>query len=86
MSEFIDNHTRRKEKIKEALKQIHAGKPYQEVKTIFAEILDQASAQEIVEIEEALIADGLPVEISSICVMCMWLCSGNRWITSSFRR
>ena len=32
MSEFINNHSLRKEKLKEALRQIHEGKPYQEVK------------------------------------------------------
>ena len=68
MSEWINNHSRRKEKLKEALKQIHAGKPYQQVKEIFAELLQQASAQEIAEIEQSLITEGLPVEdIQYLC-------------------
>ncbi len=68
MSEYINNYSQRKEKIKEALEQIHAGKPYEEVKAVFAEILSQATAQEIAEIEEALIAEGLPVEdIQYLC-------------------
>ena len=37
MSEFINNHSQRKDKLKEALRQIHAGKPYEEVKVVFAE-------------------------------------------------
>jgi DUF438 domain-containing protein len=68
MSEFINNYSQRKEKLMEALKQIHAGKPYQEVKPVFAEILKSASAQEIAEVEQALIAEGLPVEdIQYLC-------------------
>jgi DUF438 domain-containing protein len=68
MSELINNVSRRKETLKEALRQIHAGKPYQEVKQTFAEILQQASAGEIAEIEQALIAEGLPVEdIQYLC-------------------
>jgi DUF438 domain-containing protein len=68
MSEFINNVSRRKETLKEALRQIHAGKPYEEVKQTFTEILQQASAGEIAEIEQALIAEGLPVEdIQYLC-------------------
>jgi len=68
MSEFINNNSQRKEKLKEALRQIHAGKPYQEVKSVFAEILRDASAGEIAEIEQALIAEGLPVnDIQYLC-------------------
>ncbi|MCJ7520241.1 MAG: DUF438 domain-containing protein, partial [Anaerolineaceae bacterium] len=68
MSEFINNHSLRKEKLKEALRQIHEGKPYQEVKEVFRDILSTASAGEIAEIEQALIAEGLPVEdIQYLC-------------------
>lgn len=68
MSEFINNQSLRKEKLKEALRQIHEGRPYEEVKSVFAEILSQATASEIAEIEQALIAEGLPVEdIQYLC-------------------
>ncbi|MDK2982247.1 MAG: uncharacterized protein PWQ55_2594 [Chloroflexota bacterium] len=68
MSEFINNVSRRKETLKEALRQIHAGKPYEAVKQTFAQVLQEASAGEIAEIEEALIAEGLPVEdIQYLC-------------------
>ena len=68
MSEFLNNHSLRKEKLKEALRQIHEGKPYQEVKEVFKEILSNATAGEIAEIEQALIAEGLPVEdIQYLC-------------------
>lgn len=68
MSEFINNHTLRKEKLKEAIRQIHAGEPSEKVKSTFAEVLSQATAGEIAEIEQALIAEGLPVEdIQYLC-------------------
>jgi hypothetical protein len=68
MSEFINNQSLRKEKLKEALRQIHEGRPQEEVKAVFAEILSQATAGEIAEIEQALIAEGLPVEdIQYLC-------------------
>ncbi len=68
MSEFINNYSLRKEKLKEALRQIHEGRPYQEVKVVFREILSNATAGEIAEIEQALIAEGLPVEdIQYLC-------------------
>jgi len=68
MSEFINNYSQRKEMIKEALKQIHGGKPYQQVKDVFADILKNASATEIAEIEQTLISEGLPVEdIQYLC-------------------
>ena len=68
MSEFINNSFLRKEKIKEAIRQIHEGKPYEQVKNLFAEILNQASAAEIAEVEQTLIAEGLPVEdIQYLC-------------------
>jgi len=68
MSEFINNNLQKKEKLKNALRQIHEGKPYEEVRETFAEVLREASAQEIAEIEEALIKEGLPVEdIQYLC-------------------
>jgi len=68
MSELINNHSLRKEKLKEALRQIHEGKPYQEVKEVFKDILSNATAGEIAEIEQTLIAEGLPVEdIQYLC-------------------
>jgi len=63
MSEFINNVSKaRKEKIKNALKRVHDGEAYESVKKDFAEVLSKATAQEISEIEQSLIADGLPVE------------------------
>lgn len=68
MSELINNQSIRKEKLKDALRQIHEGRSYEQVKSVFADILSQASAGEIAEIEQALIAEGLPVEdIQYLC-------------------
>ena len=68
MSEFINNVSKRKEKIKNALKRIHAGEDYEKVKGEFAEVLQTATAQEISDVEQALIAEGLPVEdIQYLC-------------------
>jgi len=68
MSEFIDNASKRKEKIKNALKRIHEGEAYENVKQEFADVLSTATPQEISEIEQALIGEGLPVEdIQYLC-------------------
>lgn len=68
MSEYINNTTRRKEQIKEILKQLHAGKSVQEVKEQFAEVLAGTGANEITEVEQMLIDEGLPAEeIMRLC-------------------
>jgi uncharacterized protein len=69
MSEFINNASKeRQEKIKTAIKRVHAGEPYESVKEEFAEVLRNATAQEISVIEQSLIAGGMPVEdIQYLC-------------------
>lgn len=68
MSEFIDNVTRRKETLKNILRQLHAGKSVDEVKAQFAALADEITAEEIAEVEQMLISEGLPVsEISNLC-------------------
>ena len=69
MSEWINNVSKeRQQKIKSAIKRVHDGEPYEEVKEEFAEVLRSATPQEISEIEQALIAEGLPVEdIQYLC-------------------
>ncbi len=59
MSEFINNASQRKDKIKKALKRIHDGEAYEDVKQEFAEVLSTATAQEISDIEQTLIHIGL---------------------------
>ena len=68
MSEYIDNTEKRKETIKSILKQLHDGKSVSEVKAEFAELLEDATPGDISEVEQSLIAEGIPVkEIQNLC-------------------
>ncbi|MHB8807368.1 MAG: DUF438 domain-containing protein, partial [Anaerolineaceae bacterium] len=68
MSEYINNSSKREEQLKEIIKQLHAGRAFSDLKDTFQDLLKGASAQEIVHIEQALIAEGLPVEqIQFLC-------------------
>ena len=68
MSEYIDNVTRRKEVIKNVLRQLHEGKTVEDVLSEFGSLASEASYNEIVEAEQALLADGVPVEeIQNLC-------------------
>jgi len=68
MSEYINNHTQRKEALKRMIRQLHEGKTVEEVKGEFAALLKEVSATEIAEIEQSLIAEGLPeMEIKRLC-------------------
>jgi DUF438 domain-containing protein len=68
MSEVIDNRTRRQEILRRLIRQLHQGKTVEEVKGEFAALLRDVGATEIAEIEQALIAEGLPeVEVKRLC-------------------
>lgn len=68
MSELINNVSRRKEQLKAALKRLHDGTPLDQVKAEFRDVLQNASAGEIAQIEQDLIREGLPVEeIQNLC-------------------
>jgi DUF438 domain-containing protein len=68
MSEFINNVSKRKELIKQILKELNAGKPREEVKEKFASLLDDVDAPSITEVEQMLIEEGTPVqEIQRLC-------------------
>ncbi len=68
MAEYIDNATRRKEALKRVIRQLHEGKTVEEVKDDFAQVLREAGASEIAEVEQALIAEGLPeMEVKRLC-------------------
>lgn len=62
MSEYINNSSRREEKLKEVVKLLHEGRSPQELRQEFNQLLAGASADEIVRIEQSLIAEGLPIE------------------------
>jgi DUF438 domain-containing protein len=68
MSEEINNRKYRQEVIKDVISQLHAGKSVEEVKGRFDEAFGNVSVNEITQAEQALIADGLPVEeIQRLC-------------------
>lgn len=68
MSEFLDNSRIRKEKLKEILLQIHHGGSTEAVQKELLISLSQIPYGEVVEVEQELIAEGLPEsEIMDLC-------------------
>ncbi|MDX9954632.1 MAG: DUF438 domain-containing protein [Anaerolineae bacterium] len=68
MSEFINNQTLRQEKLKGILRQLHEGKSVADVQAEFADLLEDVGGDEIVNIEQALVAEGLsPDLIKPLC-------------------
>ncbi len=68
MSEFINNVSKRKETIKNILKQLNAGRTIQDVRAEFGSLLDESDAPSIVEVEQMLIEEGMPAEeIQRLC-------------------
>jgi len=68
MSEIINNREYRQKVLKEILKELHNGKSVEEVKPRFEETFKGVSVNEISEIEQALIMEGMPVEeIQRLC-------------------
>jgi len=68
MSEYINNVTRRKDTLKDILRQLHAGAPVEQVKSQFAALADEISSEEIAEVEQMLIDEGMPVErVHDLC-------------------
>lgn len=68
MSELINNSKIRQENLKKLIKKIHAGMPLDIAKKMFKEEFGTISTEEIVELEQALINDGMPVEeVMSLC-------------------
>ena len=54
--------------LKGLIRELHEGRPVDEVKQEFAALLRGTSAGEIAELEQALIADGLPeMEVKRLC-------------------
>jgi PAS domain S-box-containing protein len=68
MSEYINNRQKRKEILKNIIRQLHEGRTVDEVKAEFAAFLRDVGPTEIAEIEQALIDEGLPeMEIKRLC-------------------
>jgi DUF438 domain-containing protein len=68
MSQEINNREYRKRVIKDLIAQLHAGKTADEVKQQFEEAFEGVSSFEISAAEQALIAEGVPVEeVQRLC-------------------
>lgn len=68
MSELIDNREYRQQVLKDLIKELHQGKTVDEVKAKFQETFADVSTEEIAQLEQALMAEGMPVEeIQRLC-------------------
>jgi len=68
MSEYIDNHTKRKDTLKQIITRLHDGQSVDDVKAEFAALLGDVGASEISEVEQALIDEGLSEdEVKRLC-------------------
>ncbi len=68
MGEYLTNREKRKEILKGLIRQLHEGKTVEEVRDDFARLLQQVGASELAEVEQALIAEGVPdSEIKRLC-------------------
>jgi len=68
MSEYINNRFQRQQALKRLIRELHDGKTVDDVKEEFAALLRDVGATEVAEMEQALIADGLPeTEIKRLC-------------------
>jgi uncharacterized protein len=68
MSEMINNREYRQKVLKELIMELHSGKGVEEVKAKFEKLIEGVSAQEISEMEQSLIMDGMPVqEVQRLC-------------------
>jgi len=68
MSELINNSKERQIKLKEIIKSIHDGTPFEEAKQRFKEHFSEVSTAEISQMEQALIQDGMAIEeIQRLC-------------------
>lgn len=68
MSQVINNREYRQKVLKELIKQLHDGADPEIVKRKFQEVFEGVAAKEISDLEQSLIAEGLPVEeVQRLC-------------------
>ena len=68
MSELINNREHRQELLKEMITQLHGGMSVEEVKERYGHVIEGVSTEEISQMEQNLIAEGMPVEaIQRLC-------------------
>ncbi len=62
MSEIINNSEKRKELLKHLILQLHSGEAPEQVRTRLVNLLHSVPYNEVVEVEQELISEGLPTE------------------------
>lgn len=62
MSELLDNARRRKDLLKHMIRQLHAGEAPDQVRTQLIRVLGQVPYNDVVDVEQELIREGLPTE------------------------
>jgi DUF438 domain-containing protein len=68
MSQEINNREYRQKLLKDLIMQLHEGKTVEEVKPVFEKYFKHVSTEEISELEQNLIMEGMPVEeIQRLC-------------------
>ncbi len=68
MSELINNREYRQNELKKVMRRLHEGASAEEVQKDFARVATGISASALAEMEQSLVADGLPVEeIQRLC-------------------
>jgi DUF438 domain-containing protein len=69
VSELINNDSlRRREILKQIIKDLHAGVPVEKLKQTFRQLLQNTTPEEIADMENALINEGFPVsEVQRLC-------------------
>lgn len=68
MSEIINNREYRQKVLKGLIKELHEGGDLEDVKRRFQEVFGGVAAKEISDLEQSLIAEGMPVEeIQKLC-------------------
>lgn len=68
MSEHLNNREYRQKVMKDLITELHNGKKVDEVKAKFQELIEGVSASEISEMEQNLIAEGMPIgDVQRLC-------------------
>lgn len=68
MTEAIENYTKRKQELKDILRELHEGSTVKDVQVRFSALLEDVGPTEIAEVEQELIDEGMPEkEIQRLC-------------------
>lgn len=68
MSEFINNASKRQVALKELIRKIHKGLPLEAAKKIFKAEFDSVTTDEIIQMEQSLIDEGMTIEeVQGLC-------------------